>query len=152
MHIKKQKKIIINSEGKEVETEVDVPVEEEVTVYDVVDVVVSVTLQGPGQAGGNGGYGGSAGFGGEGGNGGNITLYLTEDARPFQYLILPVSNGGSGGKHGNPGRGGRGGKGGSGDPTGYNGTPGNDGFYAIGWAGNGGRGSIRVESTDEFIQ
>ena len=150
--IKKQKQIIINSEGKEVETEVDVPVEEEVTVHDVVDVVVSVTLQGPGQPGGNGGYGGSAGYGGEGGNGGNITLYLTKDARPYQYLILPVSNGGSGGKHGNPGRGGRGGIGGFGDPTGYNGTPGYDGYYAIGWAGDGGSGSISVESTDEFIQ
>ena len=150
--IKKHKKIIINSEGKEEEIEVDVPVEEDVTVYVDVDVEVSVTLQGPGEDGGNGGWAGAAGFGGEGGYGGNITLYLTDDARPYQYLLLPVSKGGSGGKHGNQGNGGRGGAGGYGNPSGYNGTQGNDGPYAIGWAGSGGNGSIQVESTDEFMQ
>ncbi len=150
--IKKQKKTIINSEGKEEEIEVDVPVEEDVTVYVVVDVEVSVTVQGRGEDGGNGGWGGAGGFGGEGGYGGNITLYLTEDAKPYQNLILPESNGGTGGRHGSSGRGGRGGYGGTGNPSGYNGTQGNDGPYAIGWAGSGGNGSIRIESTDEFMQ
>lgn len=149
--IKKQKKIIINNEGKEEEIEVDVPVEEDVTVYVVVDVEVSVTVQGRGEDGGNGGWGGAGGFGGEGGYGGNITLYLTEDARPYQNLILLKNNGGNGGKHGSQGSGGRGGNGGYGNPSGYNGTRGNDGPSAIGWAGSGGNGSIWVESTDEFM-
>jgi hypothetical protein len=150
--IKKEKKIEINSEGKEVEIEVDVPVEEDVTVNVEVEVEVCVNVQEQGEDGGAGGWGGAGGFGGIGGYGGNIILYLTEDARPYLNLILPVSNGGSGGKHGNGGLGGRGGTGGYGNPSGRNGIDGYDGPSAIGWAESGGSGSITVESTEEFLQ
>lgn len=149
--IKKEKKIVVNSEGKEVETEVDVPVEEDVIVYVEVDVEVSVIIQEEGEDGGDGGWGGAGGFGGIGGYGGNITLYLTDDARPYLYMILPVSNGGSGGKHGSSGSGGRGGSGGYGNPSGRNGVDGYDGPSAIGWAENGSNGNITIESTEEFM-
>jgi len=150
--IKKQKQTVINSEGKEVEIEVDVPVEEDVTVLVEVDVEVSVTVQEKGEDGGNGGWGGAGGFGGIGGYGGNITLYLTDDARPYLNMILPVSDGGSGGKHGSAGGGGRGGNGGYGNPSGRNGSDGYDGPYVLGWAENGGKGNVTIESTEEFLQ
>jgi hypothetical protein len=150
--IKKEKKIELNSEGKEVEIEVDVPVTEDVTVNVEVDVEVCVNVQEQGEAGGDGGWGGAGGFGGIGGYGGNITIYLTDDARPYLSLILPVSEGGSGGKHGNGGLRGRGGNGGYGNPSGRNGIDGYDGPSAIGWAESGGSGSITVKSTEEFLQ
>lgn len=149
--IKKQTQKITNSEGKEVEIEVDVPVEEDVIVLSEVDVEVSYSIQGEGQNGGDGGWGGAGGLGGVGGYGGNIMLYLTEDARPFLYMILPVSDGGSGGKHGSEGRGGRGGSGGYGNPSGLNGSDGYNGPSVIGWAENGGNGNITIESTEEFM-
>jgi hypothetical protein len=150
--LKKEKKKVINSEGKEEEIEVDVPVEENVTVSVEVDVEVSVNVQEPGQDGGDGGWGGAGGVGGPGGYGGNITLYLTEDARPYMYMILPSSEGGSGGKHGDGGLGGRGGAGGAGDPPGRNGYDGYYGPSVMGWAENGGSGSIKIEHTDDFLQ
>jgi len=149
--IKKEKKIVINSEGKEVETEVDVPVEEDVIVYVEVDVEVSVNVQEEGEDGGDGGWGGAGGFGGIGGYGGNITLYLTDDACPYLYMIMPVSDGGSGGKHGSSGRGGRGGSGGYGNPSGRNGADGYDGPSVLGWAESGRNGTITIESTEEFM-
>lgn len=147
----KEKQTITNSEGKVVEIEVDVPVTEDVTVNVEVEVEVCVNVQEEGEDGGDGGWGGAAGLGGIGGYGGNITLYLTEDARPYLYMILPVSDGGSGGKHGSEGRGGRGGSGGYGNPSGLNGSDGYDGPSAIGWADNGRNGNITIESTEEFM-
>jgi len=149
--IKKQTQKTINSEGKEVEIEVEVPVEVDIIVYSEVDVEVSYSIQGEGHDGGDGGWGGAAGWGGAGGYGGNITLYLTEDARPYLYMIVPESEGGSGGKHGNEGRGGRGGSGGYGNPSGRNGSAGYDRPSAFGWAESGGSGIIVIESTEEFM-
>ena len=149
--IKKQKKKVINSEGKEEEIEVDVPVEEEVVVLTEVDVEVYVDIQETGEDGGDGGLGGAGGFAGPGGYGGNITLYLTDDARPYIYMILPASEGGSGGKHGYGGQGGHGGAGGKGDPAGRNGNEGYSGPSVIGWAENGGSGFIKIEPTDDFL-
>jgi hypothetical protein len=148
---KKVKQKVINSEGKEVEIEVDVLVEEDVIVNVEVDVEVSVTVQEQGHDGGEGGWGGAGGFGGTGGYGGNITLYLTDDARPYLYMILPVSDGGSGGKNGDGGAGGRGGTGGYGNPSGRNGNDGYSGPYAIGWADSGRNGTITIESTEDFL-
>ena len=149
--IKKEKRTVTNSEGKEVETEVDVPVVVDVIVNVEVEVEVSVIVQGKGEDGGDGGWGGAGGFGGAGGYGGNITLYLTDDALPFQYLILTESTGGSGGLHGNQGQGGQGGSGGYGNPSGRNGANGYDGPSAFGCAERGGSGIIAVESTEEFM-
>ena len=149
--IKKEKRTVTNSEGKEVEIEVDVPVEVDVVVNLDVEVEVCVNVQDEGGVGGDGGWGGAGGFGGGGGYGGNITLYLTDDARPYQYLVMPESSGGSGGMHGSQGRGGRGGSGGSGNPSGRNGANGSDGPSAIGWAESGGSGMIVIDSTEEFM-
>jgi hypothetical protein len=114
-------------------------------------VVVEVVKQGPGGDGGNGGWGGAGGLGGGGGYGGNITLNFTDDARPYQYLFIARSEGGSGGMHGSGGSGGSGGPGGQGNPNGRSGLFGPSGPSAFGWAQSGGSGQIRVQSTEEFF-
>lgn len=149
--IKKEKRTVTNSEGKEVEIEVDVPVEVDVIVNVEVEVEVSVNVQDKGEDGGDGGRGGAGGFGGPGGYGGNISIYITDDARPYLDMILPFSEGGAGGKHGSGGLGGRGGLGGNGNPPGRNGYNGYDGPYAQGWEESGGSGKITIESTEEFM-
>lgn len=140
-----------DAEGKEYDVEVVRETTETVYVDEVIDVVVEVVHQGPGEDGGNGGWGGAGGYGGSGGYGGNITLYFTEDAMPFKHLIIARSEGGSGGKHGAGGMGGPGGKGGSGNPSGRDGVSGHSGPSEIGWADSGGSGLIRVQSTEEFF-
>ena len=149
--IKKEKKKVLNSEGKEVETEVDVEVEETVYIDVEKEIEVEVEMQGPGEDGGHGGWGGPGGLGGPGGYGGTIHLYFTEDARPFKSVIIAISPGGSGGIHGNGGRGGHGGIGGHGRPNGRPGMSGHDGPSAIGWAEDGFDGQIIIGSTGEFF-
>ncbi len=149
--MKKVKKTITNSEGKEIEIEVEIPVEEDFVINEEKEIEVTVTIQDAGSDGGEGGWGGAGGLGGYGGYGGNITLYLTNDAKPYQYLIIPESRGGPGGKHGYGGNGGKGGAGGIGNPNGYNGMDGYNGPSVIGWAKGGDSGTIQVESTEEFM-
>ncbi len=150
--IRKEKQKRVDASGKEYEVEVDVEVTETVYVDEEVEVEVEVVKQGPGGDGGNGGDGGPGGLGGPGGYGGDITLYFTEDAMPYKYLIVPRSEGGSGGMHGSGGFGGTGGRGGSGNPSGSSGSTGQSGPSMIGWADNGGSGRIRILPTEEFFQ
>lgn len=149
--IKKRTRKTTDANGKEVETEVDVEVEETVYVDEVIDVVVEEVKYGPGGPGGNGGWGGAGGYGGQGGNGGNIFLFFTEDARPYQNVIIARSNGGSGGSHGSGGHGGSGGSGGFGNPNGPSGSGGQSGPSAIGWASEGYGGKITIQPTEEFF-
>jgi len=149
--IKKQKKKITDIEGKEVEIDEDVMVEEVVIVDVEIEVEVDIEVQGLGEDGGDGGWGGAGGFGGEGGYGGNITLYFTDDARPYQHLFVAHSEGGSGGMHGSGGTGGSGGSGGHGNPNGRNGVDGSHGPSALGWANNGQGGQIIIKPTEEFF-
>jgi len=148
---KKQKKTIINSEGKEVEIEEDVLVDEVVMTDVEIEVDVSYEVQGPGEDGGDGGWGGAGGFGGEGGYGGNITLYFTDDARQYQHLFVARNEGGSGGLNGSGGGGGRGGSAGRGNPNGSSGIDGSPGPSKIGWADNGRSGQIVIKPTEEFF-
>lgn len=149
--MRKEKKKEINAEGKEVEVEVDVEVNETVYVDEVVLVEVEVPMQGPGGDGGDGGWGGAGALGGNGGYGGNITLYFTDDARPYQGAIEASSRGGYGGQNGSGGHGGHGGAGGIGNPNGRNGRGGQSGPSAMGWAGDGGSGKIVIQPTEEFF-
>jgi len=149
--VKKQKRKVTNADGKEVEIEEDVEVDEVVMVDVEVEVEVDVEVQGPGEDGGDGGWGGAGGFGGEGGSGGNITLYFTDDARPYQHLFIAHSIGGSGGTHGSGGTGGSGGSGGHGNPNGRNGLGGSHGSSASGWVDNGQSGQIIIKPTEEFF-
>ena len=149
--IKKEKKKVTGPDGKETEIEVDVEVEETVYVDQEVEVEVSVEKQGPGEDGADGGWGGAGGLGGIGGYGGEITLYFTDDAWDYQYLISARSEGGSGGMHGSGGFGGRGGSGGHGNPNGRDGASGQSGPSAIGWAESGGSGRIQILPTEEFF-
>jgi hypothetical protein len=148
---RKEKKKVTNAEGKEIEIEEDVTVDEVVMVDVEIEVEVDVEVQGPGEDGGSGGWGGAGGFGGVGGYGGNITLYFTDDARPFQHLFGAHSQGGSGGTNGSGGYGGRGGSGGHGNPNGNNGTDGQRGPSSMGWADDGRSGKVIISSTDEFF-
>lgn len=149
--MRKEKKKRIDSEGKEYEVEVDVEVTETVYVDEEIEVEVEVVKQGPGGDGGDGGWGGPGGLGGPGGYGGNISLYFTSDAMPYKHLITARSEGGSGGMHGSGGRGGNGGRGGFGCPNGNSGSNGHSGPSAMGWANSGGRGRIKISSTEEFF-
>jgi len=149
--IKKEKKKVVDAEGKEVEVEVEVVTEETVMENVEVEVEVTVEKQGPGQDGGHGGWGAPGGPGGGGGWGGNIELYFTGDASPWQNKILAKSSGGSGGFHGSGGRGGHGGHGGNGNPDGRNGYRGQDGPSAIGLAEEGYSGKITIGKTGEFF-
>lgn len=149
--IKKEKKTIINSEGKSEEIEVEIEVEEEVWKDVQEQVTVEIKHQGRGEDGGHGGWGGAGGLGGYGGNGGNIFLHFTDDAQKYRHLFTAWSNGGSGSKHGNGGPGGHGGLGGNGNPHGSNGTNGHSGPSAIGWAFDGHDGDILVFPTEEFF-
>lgn len=146
--IKKRTRKTTDANGKEVETEIDVEVEETVYVEEVIDVLVEEVKYGPG---GNGGWGGAGGYGGQGGYGGDIHLYFTDDARPYQHVIIAKSSGGSGGKHGDGGSGGRGGAGGYGNPNGPRGNSGQSGPSAIGWASDGHEGKITIQPTEEFF-
>lgn len=150
--IRKEKKKVTDKDGKETEIEVDVEVPETVYVDEVVEVVVEVVKQGPGGDGGDGGWGGPGGLGGPGGYGGKITLYFTDDAMPFRYMITARSKGGSGGLHGSGGSGGHGGRGGNGNPSGNSGSHGQSGPSAMGWADSGRSGQIRIQSTEEFFK
>ena len=147
----KEKKKVIDAEGKEVEVEVDVDVEETVYVDEVIEVEVEVQMQEPGGDGGDGGWGGTGGLGGLGGYGGNITLYFTDDAWQYQQVIVAASEGGSGGINGSGGHGGSGGSGGDGNPDGHRGHGGQSGSSDFGWAGSGGSGKILVKPTEEFF-
>lgn len=149
--IHKRTRKTINAEGKEEEVEQDVEVEETVYVDEEVEVEVEVVIQGPGGDGGNGGWGGAGGYAGEGGYGGNINLYFTDDAWPYQNVIVAQSNGGSGGSHGSGGNGGRGGSGGYGNPNGRSGSSGSSGPSVMGWADSGGSGKITLQPTEEFF-
>ena len=149
--LRKEKKKVIDAEGKEVEVEVDVEVNETVYVDEIIEVEVEVPMQGPGGDGGDGGWGGAGGLGAPGGYGGNINLYFTDDAWKYQYVIVASSRGGSGGMNGSGGNGGSGGSGGSGNPNGRNGSGGRSGPSAMGWAGSGGSGKIMIKPTDEFF-
>jgi len=149
---RKEKKKRTDSEGKEYEVEVDVQVTETVYVDEVIDVEVEVVKQDPGGDGGDGGWGGPGGLGGQGGYGGNITLYFTEDAMPYQYLITARCEGGSGGMHGSGGMGGSGGRGGYGNPNGRSGSGGQSGPSAMGWGDSGGSGQIKISTTEEFFR
>lgn len=149
--IRKVKKKRTDSEGKEYDVEVDVEVTETEYVDEVINVEVEVVKQGPGGDGGDGGWGGSGGLGGQGGYGGNITLYFTDDARPYRHLITARSEGGTGGMHGSGGMGGSGGRGGSGNPNGRSGSGGQSGPSAMGWADSGHSGQIKISSTEEFF-
>lgn len=149
---RKEKQKRTDSEGKEYEVEVDVEVTETVYVNKEIDVEVEVVKQGPGGDGGHGGWGGPGGLGGPGGYGGDITLYFTDDAMPYRYLITARSEGGSGGMHGSGGSGGFGGSGGYGNPNGNSGQNGQSGPSAIGWADSGRSGQIRIMPTEEFFQ
>ncbi len=151
MVIRKEKQKKTDSEGKEYEVEVDVEVAETGYVDEVVDVEVEVVKQGPGGRGGDGGWGGPGGLGGQGGYGGNITLYFTDDAKPYQHLIKARSEGGTGGMHGSGGIGGSGGRGGFGNPNGQSGSGGQSGPSAMGWADSGHSGQIKIGSTEEFF-
>jgi len=148
---KKQTKKVTNAEGKEVEVEENVEVDEVVMVDVQIEVEVDIEVQEPGEDGGDGGWGGAGGFGGEGGYGGNITIYFTDDARPYQHLFVAHSEGGSGGLHGSGGTGGRGGSGGHGNPNGSSGVAGQHGPSLMGWAGNGQSGQIIIQPTEEFF-
>jgi len=148
---KKQTKKVTNAEGKEVEVEENVEVDEVVMVDVQIEVEVDIEVQEPGEDGGDGGWGGAGGFGGEGGYGGNITIYFTDDARPYQHLFVAHSEGGSGGLHGSGGTGGRGGSGGNGNPNGSSGVAGQHGSSAMGWAGNVQSGQIIIKPTEEFF-
>jgi hypothetical protein len=149
--IRKEKQKRTDADGKEYEVEVDVEVAETIYVDEEIKVVVEVVKQGPGGDGGDGGWGGAGALGGGGGYGGNITLYFTDDARPYQYLFVARSEGGSGGMNGSGGLGGLGGSGGQGNPNGRSGLSGPSGPSAFGWAQSGGSGQIRVQSTEEFF-
>jgi hypothetical protein len=148
---KKEKKKVIDKDGKENEIEVNVEVEETVYVNEVIYVEVEEVKQGPGNDGTDGGDGGAGGLGGCGGYGGNITLYLTDDAWQYQHLFVANSVGGTGGKHGSGGSGGPGGSGGHGNPNGRNGFGGQSGSSAIGWADSGKSGQILIQHTEEFF-
>jgi hypothetical protein len=141
-----------DAEGKEYDVEVDVETTETEYVDEVINVVVEVVHQGPGEDGGDGGWGGPAGMGGPGGYGGNITLYFTRDAMPYSHLITARSEGGSGGMNGSGGNGGPGGSGGAGEPSGRSGSSGQSGPAVSGWSSSGGSGQIRIQSTDEFFE
>lgn len=149
--IKKRTRKTTDASGKEVEHEIDVEVEETVYVDVVIDVVVEEVKYGPGGPGGNGGWGGGGGMAGNGGCGGNIHLYFTDDAWPYQHVIVARSEGGSGGANGDGGRGGSGGAGGFGNPTGPGGTCGQSGPSTTGWGGSGGSGRITIQPTEEFF-
>lgn len=141
-----------DAEGKEYDVEVEVESTEIEYVDVVIDVVVEVIRQGPGEDGGDGGWGAPGGLGAPGGYGGNITLHFTRDAMPFSYLITARSEGGSGGLNGSGGYGGNGGVGGAGNPSGRSGSSGQSGPSAFGWSTSGGSGQIRIQSTDEFFE
>lgn len=119
-----------------------------VTIQINDSVSVTETKQNPGENGGHGGHGGNGGYGGNGGDGGNISIYLTEDAKPFKYCIVTESHGGSGGSWGFSGSGGSGGTGGSGNPSGASGSGGSSG--SMGSSGNSGSsGNVETFSLDE---
>lgn len=149
--IRKEKQKKTDASGKEYEEEVDVEVSETVYVDEEIEVEVEVEKQGPGGDGGDGGWGGPGGLGGPGGYGGNISLYFTEDAMPYQHLIIVRSEGGSGGMHGSGGSGGSGGRGGYGNPNGISGSSGQSGPSAIGRAYSGHSGKVKISSTEEFF-
>lgn len=149
--IHKEKRKVIDAEGKEVEMLVDVEVNETVYVDEVILVEVEVLMQGPGGDGGDGDWGGAGGLGAPGAYGGNITLYFTDDALQYQHVIAATSNGGTGGMNGSGGSGGRGGAGGVGNPNGQDGKGGQNGPSAFGWADRGGSGKIRIKPTEEFF-
>ncbi|MBN1924242.1 MAG: hypothetical protein JW798_00270 [Prolixibacteraceae bacterium] len=111
---------------------------------------VTKRWQDKGENGGNGGDGGNGGNGGDGGDGGDVYLYFTQDALPFQHLIIPLSEGGSGGSSGSSGSGGSAGTGGTGDPSGSSGSSGNSG-----WSGNSGSrgipGYIYIDTTNMIV-
>ena len=150
--IRKEKKTVIDSDGKPKEIEVDVEVEVEVMKDVEEDVVVEIRHQGPGDDGGDGGWGGPGGLGGIGGNGGNIYLYFTDDAWGYQHLFIANSQGGTGGSNGSGGSGGTGGPGGKGNPSGSDGHNGQNGASAIGWAPDGYSGDIIIQPTEEFFE
>jgi len=149
--IKKEKKKVIDADGKETEIEVDVEVDETTYVDEEIWVDVEVEKQGPGFDGTDGGWGGAGGLGGMGGYGGNITLYLTDDAWSYQHLFIARSEGGSGGMNGSGGSGGRGGSGGHGNPNGRDGNNGQSGPSSMGWADSGRIGQILIRPTEEFF-
>lgn len=149
--IHKEKKKVIDAEGKETDVEVNVEVDETVYVDEVIEVEVEVVMQGPGGDGGDGGWGGAGGLGGPGGYGGNITLYFTDDARQYQKVFVANSTGGSGGSNASGGRGGSGGSGGYGNPNGRSGSGGRSGPSAMGWEESGGSGKITIKPTEEFF-
>jgi hypothetical protein len=149
--IKKEKKTIVNSEGKPEEIEVEVEVEEEVWKDVQEQVIVEIKHQEPGEDGGDGGWGAAGGLGGTGGYGGNIFLHFADDALQYRHLFAAYSNGGTGGSHGSGGHGGNGGTGGNGNPNGSNGRKGQDGPSAFGWAFDGYDGEVQVLPTEEFF-
>ena len=135
------------------EEEYEETVTETVTVYRNVTETyqVQVQHQNAGGDGGHGGDGGDGGLGGPGGWGGNIHLYFTEDALIYEDVIVANSFGGDGGKNGSGGDGGYGGSGGLGNPGGRNGARGYDGRDIMGWAPDGERGAITIDTTEEFF-
>ena len=149
--IQKRSRTTKDADGKEVVVEIEVEMDETVYVDQEIQVEVEVVSYGPGGPGGNGGWGGVGGLGGPGGYGGNITLYFTEDALPYQNVILASSTGGSGGSNGSGGAGGSGGSGGYGNPSGTNGRGGQSGPSVMGWADRGGSGKIRIKPTEDFF-
>jgi len=86
-----------------------------------------------------------------GGYGDNITLYITDDAWQYQWMIVASSTGGSGGMNGGGDSGGSGGSGGVGNPNSRSGSGGQSGLSASGWAVGGGSGKISIKPTEEFF-
>ncbi|QGY44575.1 hypothetical protein GM418_13150 [Maribellus comscasis] len=139
-----------DKDGKVIEVEKTVMVDEVYYVEVVERHVITVENREPGGTGGNGGNGGGGGFGGSGGAGGDMYFYFTEDGWVFENLFTAINNGGSGGANGSGGAGGNGGRGGLGDPSGKSGYCGADGASAFGWGSSGQEGRVFKETTDEF--